>query len=543
MTNKTRKHIWPGALVMSIAIVGFLAAFVVLANNPGAAMAHEDADHAAACEALTDAQRARHDAVANELGQETCGTGGMPPPQQAQPQVGGAPDSYVIEGPGFVDQQANQVSDYVLVVKDEDGNNPDYATHGKNMVRVRFSRHDAVPSIDEAGDILVGCLPDDARLVDVGLQGALTASLQGGTAATLCSITLDLEAGNDSFSIHATAVPNNTRLGISLTVIADADSTSLVDTHTVTFLNPGTPPPPPEPEPIEVLTTDCYSIVGYPDENRDDLADPTIASVDAEIGQDTVQVLNGIDSVQLTVTSCQEGPVYIRFLDSNGDVFGTDVDECETCPDAAGADVVGLDSQGRLELNLMSNYTSAEALMYDQYTLISINPDTANPMERLEGKAGQYWQGKFRFYAPCEWGPFNVQVHEPSGKVLQELQNGMMSDQVTCVPGLQALANELQVSFDTADVTDNIGIAVVTWEAIDGAVNYTVAVIDTASSTIHGTPAFVTVAAGDPAANRVASFPGIVHGDRYVFAVYAQVDDGSYSSLRAVILTPEFVPN
>ena len=35
MTNKTRKHIRLGALVMSIAIVGFLAAFVVLANNPG----------------------------------------------------------------------------------------------------------------------------------------------------------------------------------------------------------------------------------------------------------------------------------------------------------------------------------------------------------------------------------------------------------------------------------------------------------------------------------------------------------------------------
>ena len=27
MSNKTRKHIWPGALVMSIAIVGALAAF------------------------------------------------------------------------------------------------------------------------------------------------------------------------------------------------------------------------------------------------------------------------------------------------------------------------------------------------------------------------------------------------------------------------------------------------------------------------------------------------------------------------------------
>ena len=39
MTNKTRKHIWPGALVMAIAIVGLLAAFAVLATNPGGAMA------------------------------------------------------------------------------------------------------------------------------------------------------------------------------------------------------------------------------------------------------------------------------------------------------------------------------------------------------------------------------------------------------------------------------------------------------------------------------------------------------------------------
>ena len=35
MSNKTRKHIWPVSLVMSIAIIGVLAAFVVLANNPG----------------------------------------------------------------------------------------------------------------------------------------------------------------------------------------------------------------------------------------------------------------------------------------------------------------------------------------------------------------------------------------------------------------------------------------------------------------------------------------------------------------------------
>ena len=84
----------------------------------------------------------------------------------------------------------------------------------------------------------------------------------------------------------------------------------------------------------------------------------------------------------------------------------------------------------------------------------------------------------------------------------------------------------------------------VTWEAIDGAVVYTVVVIDTTNDamyTIHGIPALVTVMAGDPDANRTASFPGIVSETRYIFAVYAEVTGGAYSALRSVILTPEFV--
>ena len=78
-------------------------------------------------------------------------------------------------------------------------------------------------------------------------------------------------------------------------------------------------------------------------------------------------------------------------------------------PTPAGADVVGLDSQGRSWNSTWdrNGLHPAEALMYDQYTLISINPATDNPMERLVGKPGQYYQGKFRFYAPCEWGPFD----------------------------------------------------------------------------------------------------------------------------------------
>ena len=35
MTYKIRKHIWPMSLVMSLAIIGALAAIVVLAANPG----------------------------------------------------------------------------------------------------------------------------------------------------------------------------------------------------------------------------------------------------------------------------------------------------------------------------------------------------------------------------------------------------------------------------------------------------------------------------------------------------------------------------
>ena len=35
MSNKTRKHLWPLSLVLSIGIIGALAAFLVLAGNPG----------------------------------------------------------------------------------------------------------------------------------------------------------------------------------------------------------------------------------------------------------------------------------------------------------------------------------------------------------------------------------------------------------------------------------------------------------------------------------------------------------------------------
>ena len=73
MTNKTRKHNWPLLLVMSLGIIGVMAVFVVLANNPGATQAHGGVvDHDAECEGYTAAERDAHDGRADAFGEDPC---------------------------------------------------------------------------------------------------------------------------------------------------------------------------------------------------------------------------------------------------------------------------------------------------------------------------------------------------------------------------------------------------------------------------------------------------------------------------------------
>ena len=525
MTDKIRKRLGPVSVVATIAVLGILAAFIALAALPDITSAQGPPPPPPPPSGDGPPPPPPPPSGDGPPPPPPPPSGDGPPPPPPPPsqpvrQTGGPPETYLIEGPDFVVQSRDDTTRYTIRVLDENGNPPDFSLSADSEnVGIRF---DVLDTSDADVSEAEQCLPPGASVVD--LQG----NTLGVTLANNCTINLDVSSDDPGFEVKATTVADGTDMGISLLVDA-----GIQDTHTVRFLDPLEPPPPPPDPDIEVLTTDCYSIVGYPDENRDDLADPTIASVDAEIGQDTVQVLNGMSSVQLTVTSCQEGPVYIRFLDSNGDVFGTDVDECETCPDAAGADVVGLDSQGRLELNLTSNYTAAEALMYDQYTLISINPDTANPMERLVGKPGQYYQGKFRFYAPCEWEPFQVQVHEPSGKVLQELQNGMMSDEISCVPAEQAEAQPIEVVQGSRADREMI----VRWQSIADAVEYTVAVLDTSDPAMYTVP---YVAMFDASATRETTVTGLTSGTRYIYAVYAELPGGTYSPVEFVINTPEF---
>ena len=62
MSNKTRKHIWSGALVLSLAIVGVLAAFVVLGGTPAVTEAHPGGPEGSHCTGESDAYKGLHDA-------------------------------------------------------------------------------------------------------------------------------------------------------------------------------------------------------------------------------------------------------------------------------------------------------------------------------------------------------------------------------------------------------------------------------------------------------------------------------------------------
>ena len=77
MTNKTRKHMWPVSLVVSVAIIGALAAFLVLANNPGATMAQSGGDDP--CAGMTEEERAAHLVEGGECGEPVAAGAPMAP--------------------------------------------------------------------------------------------------------------------------------------------------------------------------------------------------------------------------------------------------------------------------------------------------------------------------------------------------------------------------------------------------------------------------------------------------------------------------------
>ena len=195
-----------------------------------------------------------------------------------------------------------------------------------------------------------------------------------------------------------------------------------------------------------------------------------------EEGQRTVEVLTGQPNVQLTVTSMKSGPVYIRFLDSDMQPFGTDVDEE---PMWRGADVVGLDSQGRLELNNQEmELSKALALAYDQYNIVTPGaiPGQRADNSYLSGKGGTYNQGAFRFMNPCPsvGHHFYVEVYEPTGKYLRT------TEKIDCVRSPKPGPTGLEFTIDSQEPEEGV----LRFEPARNAVSHTVLLIDASNRNI-----------------------------------------------------------
>ncbi len=154
MTNKTRKHIGAGTLVMAVAVIGILAAFLVLANNPGVTMAQSPPPIDDPC--ATKEGRAEVilgggtcDAPGNGNGTGGNGTGGTmvganapSAPMNVRSEV---LDNMIIvrwdkpESIGPADSEPDaEISHYVITrtAYTSDGNNPIMASGGKIITKM-----------------------------------------------------------------------------------------------------------------------------------------------------------------------------------------------------------------------------------------------------------------------------------------------------------------------------------------------------------------------------------------------------------------------
>ena len=267
-------------------------------------------------------------------------------------------------------------------------------------------------------------------------------------------------------------------------------------------------------------------------------------NADVEAGQRTIEVLAGQPNVQLTVTSKMAGPVYIRFLDSQNppQPFGTDVDEE---PMWRGADVVGLDSQGRLALNNRVALSAAKALAYDQYSIKT--PDiiegqaimnsklvgVASAMDADGNYVKDYYQGTFRFFNPCPsvGHHFYVQVYESTGKDLET------TEKVMCVDSPRPGPTGLEFTVDSQEA----GRGELTYRHALNADSHTVLLVDAHSRTIvtggEITDATETVRFG---AGSVG--PTLNDGWRYHFIVVAHGVNDQYTA-DAITVTTEWINN
>ena len=223
----------------------------------------------------------------------------------AVPSAPGAPGTYLVAGLGPYTAKFN-----LGVAGSEDD----------VTVTVTASPNDGITIEDSDGLIGAGFKDDEER----DLEGSLTVK--------------STDAGSRAFEIEGECLV----VGAMADIVVEDKDLDVVAEGIILCKEPEPDPPGED----EITEAECYSVTGYMGDNEDEVMDQMRDDIEPhnrpahptnpEMGQDTIEVLNGSADVQITVTSCEAGPVYIRFLDSDGDVFGTDIDECETCEGASG---------------------------------------------------------------------------------------------------------------------------------------------------------------------------------------------------------------
>lgn len=362
MTHKTRRHIWSVPLVAAIAIVGVLAAFVVLANDPGVTMAQGSGDP---CAGMTDEERS--DFI---LDGGTCGeTPQLDPPANVQAvdqdvtsleitwdAVEGAsgyrveyqgPDDDVFTVVGTVNATtalitgltpdtlytirvtalgvADQSTDsepaeiqantpavtYGLTVNDVDDLVLNEA--GRHTIRAEVTTDSPAEQttvavrIDNSEGTMYLDDPHGITYTQSGLRGI------GERSEDVGNLVIDIrDDATRVFTLNVTCTDGDGGLRGVLDIEIRDDQQMLVAEATITCADPVEPPPP-----LERVSA-CYTISGMPDRGDD----PATAEVE---GQD-IELLTTDKSVVLTVSSYEKA--------YRTTTIGSDVTiEVEDCPD------------------------------------------------------------------------------------------------------------------------------------------------------------------------------------------------------------------
>ena len=613
MTNRTKKHIRPISLAAVLAVVGVMAAFIVLNAAPGAAQAQESIcaeASGATLQVLIDAGICQPAGAENEL------------PQLATPAnltvdgsevtsldiswdsvtdaseyrieyMGPMHNAYQVHGTvtatsarivGLEPNTRYSIRVTALGVADTSLNSDpamdagntapvayDLMVNGQPMVALNSPGTHKVeaevatdsPSetttvsvrIDESDDTMYLDQDPGITYSQSGLRGV------GERSDDVGNLVIDVrDAATRVFTLTVTCTASDVASlrGVLDIEIRD-DRQVLVASATVECAPLEAVQPPTE------RSSACYAISGMPDRIGDD---PDTTGV---VEYSDVELYTTDKSVQLTVTSyekaytittqnnvetitetdCPHWPqtsVFIRLVDTPGVLPGMpEVDDEGGFVDTNGfidehGEVVGVSSGGELMLDIEATrgimlneaqtrqvgvregtfrvFTPADAEIGDQYYVeLYDSRDT----ERIKHLHRDPFRARF-YDRTLKW----VGYYDGLTTVSQEYER------VVYVSPPVLGVNELQVTFDTGETAT----ANLRWEEIAGAVEYTVAVIDTSNPnmyTLHG--------AAMKAANvaRHHEFTGLVNGRKYIFAVYAKLSNGTYSQLRVFIATPEFV--